>query len=62
MKFATAYQNGTRKVEDHEDAPKPPGGALFWRNAGSPLANYELKPRMEAEGTWPMLHWSMAIK
>jgi hypothetical protein len=49
--------------EDHVDAPKPPGGALFWRNAGKyHLANYEKSPPMEAEDGWPMLHCSMAIK
>ncbi len=42
----------TRK-EDHVDAPKPPGGALFWRNAGKHhLANYELKPETAIDGSW----------
>jgi hypothetical protein len=37
--------------EDHVDAPKPPGGALFWRNAGKHhLANYELKPETATDG------------
>jgi hypothetical protein len=44
-------QNGTRKEEDHVDAPKPPGGALFWRNVGKHhLANYELKPKTATDG------------
>jgi hypothetical protein len=35
------------------DAPKPPGGALFWRNAGKHhLANYELKPETAIDGSW----------
>jgi hypothetical protein len=37
--------------EDHENALKPPGGALFWRNAGKyHLANYELKPKTATDG------------
>jgi hypothetical protein len=45
-------KNGTRKEEDHVDAPKPPGGALFWRNAGKyHLANYELKPEIATDGS-----------
>jgi hypothetical protein len=36
----------------HVDAPKPPGGALFWRNAGKHhLANYELKPESAIDGS-----------
>jgi hypothetical protein len=41
----------TRKEEDRVDAPKPPGGALFWWNAGKHhLASYELKPKTETDG------------
>jgi hypothetical protein len=50
--ISTAHLNGTRKEEDHVDAPKPPGGALFWRNAGKHhLANYELKPKTATDGS-----------
>jgi hypothetical protein len=31
---------------------KPPGGALFWRNAGKHhVANYELKPEIATDGS-----------
>jgi hypothetical protein len=50
MKFFTV--DLIHKEEDHEDAPKPPGGALFWRNAGrSLLVNYELKPETAIDGS-----------
>jgi hypothetical protein len=41
----------TRKEEDHVEAPKPPGGALFWKNAGKHhLVSYELKPKTATDG------------
>ncbi len=46
----------TRKEEDRVDAPKPPGGALFWWNAGKHhLASYELKPKTETDGIWKLM-------
>jgi hypothetical protein len=49
--------------EDHEGAPKTPGGALFWRNAGKHhLANYELKPKTAIDGSSRLMAYAPVYK
>ncbi len=57
-KFATAHQNGTHKERDHGDAPKPPGGALFWRNVGNPLQNFEITPNIDIVGNSKLMAYA----
>jgi hypothetical protein len=49
--------------KDHEDAPKPSGDALIWRNAGKHhLANYELKQKTAIDGSSILMAYAPGYK